>query len=203
MKIKLKLIRIIRYISDGILPLLFWIFVIFAFDAPDVAVLTILSALIHELGHLIVILSRNVSFSLRGHLSGFRIAKASSSYNDHLLILLGGPLANFAVYLFGTIFSSAMNGYMGLFGNLNLITALSNLMPIEGYDGYGIIRSILERYRLNRAERILEHTSFGICVAITFLALYLLMRYNIGYWIFGLFLTLIMVKIRENLKMAQ
>jgi Zn-dependent protease len=198
MKGRITLIRLVRGLSEGFLPLLFWISLIFGFDKPYLAVLTVLCALIHELGHITVILLKKVGFRLRGHLSGFRISERSLSYGDKISILLGGPMANILVFLLIALLPLPKNGYLSSFGELNLITALSNLMPIEGYDGYGIISSILERYEIAPGVRLLKIASFLICIAAVFLSLYLLSRYNFGYWIFGLYFSIILAKIKEN-----
>lgn len=194
-----KGLRLIRYLSDEILPLLFWVTIMFGFDTPAVAVLTILSALLHELGHLSVVILRKIDFGFRAHMSGFRIREKSLSYIDHALILLGGPCANLVIYLVTLPFPTALDGYISLLGYINLATAITNLLPIEGYDGYGIVKCILEGRGLYRAVALLECVSFIAAVALTFIALYLLSRFNVGYWLFGLFFTIISVKIKEKL----
>ena len=194
-----KRLRIIRYFADEILPLLFWVSVIFGFDTPEVAVLTILSALLHELGHIAVVILLGIDFGISGHISGFRIKEKSISYRDHALILLGGPCVNLLLFLVALHFPSALGGYVSLFGYINLATAVSNLIPIEGYDGYGFIKCLLEERQKVRGVWLLMKISFIASLTMTFAALYLLSRFNVGYWLFGLFFTIILVKIKENL----
>ena len=56
MKRKMILIKVLSEISNSFLPLLFWALIMFGFDAPYIAILTIISAIIHEAGHLFAML---------------------------------------------------------------------------------------------------------------------------------------------------
>ena len=94
-----KIILTMRHLADTVLPLLFWVLLIFGFDTPDIAILTISAALIHELGHLAAIHLFCGSAKMRGHLSGFRIKTSSATYSQHALVLAAGPMANIALFL--------------------------------------------------------------------------------------------------------
>ena len=57
-----------------VLPIFFWLFLIFGFDEPSMALWTIIAAVIHESGHIIYIISKKkLRLNIRGVLSGFRI----------------------------------------------------------------------------------------------------------------------------------
>lgn len=192
-------ISVLRYLAEGILPLLFWCALLFGFDSPDIAILTVIAALVHELGHIAVIALTKKEARLSAHISGFRIKAGSASYRDEILRLLGGPLVNLALFLISIPFAGVLDGYIALFGIVNLLTALSNLLPIEGYDGYGIIKRLLLMHNLHTGERILSAISFSLSVMITFLSLYLLYRFGEGYWIAGIFTVLLLTKIKKLL----
>ena len=190
------IIELLRLISDSVLPIIFWISIIFGFDTPCIAILTILCAVIHELGHCGAIAFFGVSFALRGHSSGFRIKLSKGrSEMSTVLTLLAGPFINIILFLLTLLFGNIMDGYIRNFGYISLATGVSNLLPLEGYDGYGALTEIFmikERYDLIKQ---LESLSFIFSVSLTFLSLYLIDRYSEGYWIFGLFFIMTLSKI--------
>lgn len=190
-----------RHLSEEILPLFFWVLLIFGFDAPYMAILTILSALLHELGHIIsMMLVGKVKGRLRTHLSGFRITAKGGGYIDDIITLVGGPIINILAFLLCFAICGGKDGYIMEVGLVSLITAISNLLPVEGYDGYNIILKIVYMKESISGIRVLETISFGISVAFTFLSLYLLLRYGEGYWIFGIFFSLLLGKIFKKNK---
>ena len=188
-----------RYIAESLLPLLFWVMLIFGFDTPDIAILTILSAVLHELGHLWAAMMTKRLGALRGHLSGFRIRLSSSGYTEEIIVLAAGPLANLAIFLALLPLSRLADGYFMLIGYINLLSALSNLLPIEGYDGYGILRVIFEWRNSQNALRALWITSFTLTLAFMVISLYIILRYGSGYWIFGVFFATLLAKIKKLL----
>lgn len=187
-------------IAEGILPFLFWVLIIFGFDKPYIAVLTILSALIHELGHVLAFLFFDGRVTLKSHLSGFRIKNYGMGYAKEILALAAGPLINLAIFVLLSPLSKSPDGYMEVFGYINLLTALSNLLPIEGYDGYGIMKKSCEALNLSFALRALPFISFSLTVLFTFFSLYLLLIYGEGYWICAIFFLLLIEKITEFTK---
>lgn len=192
-----------RHLSEEILPLFFWVLMIFGFDAPYMAILTILSALLHELGHIIAImLVGRIRGRLRAHLSGFRITAEGGGYIDDIISLAGGPAINLLAFLLCLLLSSGAEGYIMTVGGVNLITAISNLLPVEGYDGYNIILKLLYIREAANGIRALEAISFCISIVFTFLSLYLLLRYGEGYWVFGVFFSILLGKIFKYNKQA-
>ena len=192
-------IKAFKTLANDILPIFFWTFLIFGFDSPDIAVLTILSAATHEIGHILGGACAD-SLRVRSHLSGFRIKLGSFGYSRDIAVLSGGPLANLAVFLLCLPFADVFNGYLSIIGCVNLMTAISNLLPVEGYDGYGVIKKLLERHEAERALIALEWASFLLSATLTLLSLYLLLKYGEGYWIFGVFFITAAGKIRQYVK---
>ncbi len=195
--VRYYVLRILKFLAEDILPPIFWVLLIFGFDTPDVAVLTILAALLHELGHMAVIAAMKRGWRLGGHVSGFRIHARGGGYLNDIISRAAGPATNLAVFLLTIPFSGLASGYVSLVGYINLITALSNLLPIEGYDGYGIIKALLMVTECQCGVRVLERVSFSLSVILTFLSLYLLLRYGTGYWIFGIFFIGSITKIKQ------
>ena len=196
---RLGTLRILEGLADRFLPALFWMLLIFGFDDPCIGTITVIAAAIHELGHTVALLILGRTAKLpEGRLRGLKIRVDTCSYTDMLIILSSGPLANILVSLF-LLPLSGDSPYLKTVILINLATALSNLIPTEGYDGYGFIKCLLEERENAGGIRLLMKISFITSVALTFTALYLLSRFNIGYWLFGLFFTIILVKMKENL----
>ena len=184
-----RIIEISELLSESILPIVFWVSVIFGFDVPYVAGLTIISAVIHELGHFgaIYVLSGKGN-APRGHSSGFRIKRSESlPYYKEMLILLCGPLANILLFVVFLPFGKALNGYCKLFGLISLATGLSNLLPFEGYDGYGILSELFKSRGKEEYIAVLNKLSFAMSAIATFIALHFIDKLGEGYWIFCLF----------------
>lgn len=192
-----KVLLPIRHLAESLLPMLFWVFLIFGFDSPDIAILTITGAIIHELGHISALMLCGRSATLRSHLSGFRIKAAIYGYREQILVLAAGPLANIAVFILLIPFWGVGNGYVGTVGLVNLLSALSNLLPVEGYDGYGILYNIASAKNSTFALRALFISSFAFSILFTLFSLYLILRYGSGYWIFAVFFAVLLGKIKK------
>ena len=168
-----------------ILPLLFWALLMLGFDSVYVAVLTVLSAAIHECGHLIAMPRKSKSTLPRADISGFRIKIRGLSYKEELAVAACGPLTNILLGSILLIFSRSMpcGIYAKTFGIINLMTAISNLLPIEGYDGYKMLFCISALFfdDTARAERTLATFSFLFSALMCFLSLYLILKVGEGY----------------------
>ena len=184
-----RIIEMLELFAGSILPIIFWVSVIFGFDAPYIAILTILSAVIHEIGHYSMILYFTGNHAkLRGHATGFRISQnVMLSYPKEITILLAGPAANILIFIFTIPFHNALSGYINFFGYINLATGISNLLPLEGYDGYGALSTFLRMRGNTHLIKRLEIFSFIFSVSATFISLHLIDLFGEGYWIFGLF----------------
>lgn len=190
-------------ITSSVLPVIFWVLLIFGFDAPYIAILTIITAAVHELGHITAIIVLDGAAALpRGHLSGFRIRRRRAlAYRAEIAVLLAGPMLNVALFLLTLPFFRLCNGYVAMLGAISLATALSNLLPIEGYDGYGVLYQLFSSREMNGAVRALESLSFIFSVVLTFLSLYLIDKFGSGYWIFSIFFFSTVTKIIKMEKM--
>ena len=136
---------------------------------------------------------------LRSHLSGFRIRVGMGGYAEQILLLAAGPLVNLAVFLLTLPLSGLANGYFLMIGYINLLSALSNLLPIEGYDGYGILMTLAEAKDSHISFRLLCISSFTLTLSLTLISLYIMLRYGGGYWIFGVFFVTLLTKIKKLL----
>lgn len=202
----MKITKSVNHLLNGIinaLSLLFWLLVIFAFNLPYVAVLTVICAIIHELGHLTpLFIFGNYKKRPRSTVCGFRITVPELlSYNDSLVILISGPCANLIAFVLLFLASFQFGEYFFLFAILNLITAISNLIPVKGYDGYKIIEILLSQKEENHSAKIiLDGVSFIIISAMSFLSLYLILKVGEGYWIFFVFFISLLVAVLKSEK---
>ncbi len=191
---------------DKALPVIFWILLMFGFDMPYAAIMTVIAAVIHESGHLIMIyaFSEYSCKSIRGCISGLRIKTIGLSYTKEALIAAGGPLINIVIWLIALLLplSSEFFLYIKAFGIFNLLTAASNLLPIEGYDGYKILYCLLSMRRKSAefTEDILSALSFLFSAIMCFLSLYVILKIGEGYWIYAVFSSVLLSSISKRQK---
>ena len=185
------------------ISVLFWLLLIFAFESPREGCMTIIAAVIHESGHVLYTLLRLKRPSAPyGALSGLRIKRVGIlSYGEEISLYLSGPLAN----LIGAILVTPLIGltpdFAKDFAVINLLTMVSNLLPIEGYAGYGAISAIAEA--IGKGEIlsvILQRLSFCFTVLMMLISLYLMYYLNGGYWIYAIFMLSALSFIKKSLK---
>lgn len=200
-EIKSKLLYIIKKF-ERFLPLIFWLFFLYGFDEPYIAGLTVIAALIHECGHEGLLLWRTGSTSpIKSVLSGMRITKSHAlSYRDEVLLYLFGPLANILAAAISLLLFPIFGDTVFPFSVINIASAVANLLPIEGYDGYGAIRALLlQRDARELAYRVLSAISLSLISLLAFLSLYLMDRLDGGYWIYAVFISLLISRFsRDN-----
>ena len=190
---KKRLLTSITAISERvcrILPVFFWLFLIFGFEEPLMAIITLFSALLHECGHIgYILLKKEIPLNLKGVISGFRIKNSPRlSYREEMCLYLSGPAVNLGIFVIASLLARLFGKICPLIATINLATALSNLAPIEGYDGYGAILAYLrEREVGETAEAALRCLSTALIFLLTLLSLYFIDRFGGGYWIFVLF----------------
>lgn len=182
-----------------LLPMLFWILLIFGFDLPYIAIMTLITAIIHELGHILATCKIIGNFKLKSAIGGLRLStKIGISYKNEIIISASGPLANLFVFLLLLPFFK-FNDYLLTFGIINLLTAFSNLLPIESYDGYRIILSFGMLFGFGDTFiGILQKLSFVLLSLLSFIALYLMKKADVGYWIFFIFIAILIKTITRD-----
>lgn len=202
-----KFLRLFLSFSTRItsfLPSLFWLLLIFGFDEPSVSAITILAALIHEAGHeLCAYLNNGHTLSLRTSFSGFKIKQGqNSSYLSDVLLYASGPMANFAVALAVFLFPAFnQTEFCSCFCTINLATGLSNLLPVRGYDGYGILSSLIKKYSIEEGfNSLLDNISFLLIIFFTFLSLYIVARIGSSYWMAGIFIFSLVGEVCNRIK---
>ena len=173
-----------------------------AFDTPAMTVMTVLAAALHEIGHIaaaVAVGCGDVSLPYAA-LTGLRILPPRlMSYKNEIIIALGGPAANLAVFVLLIPFLA--NDYVFAFAVINLLTAVSNLLPVGGYDGYRAVRGLLiTRMDPDTADTIMCAVSLSCSSVAVFISLFLMMRIGEGYWLFAIFFA---VLLKEAFKMQK
>ena len=187
-------------LATKLLPLIFWVLLILGFDRAYVGILTVLMALLHELGHITALVIIGSSGSMRTHVSGFRLdCKRLLSYKEEIFVSLSGPMINLLLSAF-LIFIPSDTGYLRDVSFISLLTALSNLLPIEGHDGERILKSALLSGSVTQssAATVCSSVSFALSAFFAFFSLYLILRGDIGYWIYIVFSVFLVKKIKSD-----
>lgn len=189
-------------ILNKTLPLVFWLLLIFGFDTPTLATLTFIAAFIHELGHFFFG-TPSAALKIFPHSSGFRIKPCTvMSYKKEAWLIIGGPAFNFFAagisYLLGIFFSES--GYFPLFSAINVMTAVSNLLPVSGYDGYRFAECLILEYskKTERGLIILDSVSFVFTTVLMFLSLYLILKIGEAYWIFAVLFVSFLHRLKKT-----
>ena len=164
-----------------LLPFLFWTALIFGFDEPFIAILTIICAILHEGAHVIVASILGGAY-VTPRLIGFGMKpKKHISYNEELLIASAGPAANLIAFSIFTLpfFSGE---YLNFFAFINLLTALSNLIPIKDNDGYRILTCAFEVFEKPRGLVFIRVFSTVMLFLLCLVSLFAVSRLNTGYF---------------------
>ena len=115
------------------------------------------------------------------------------------MIYLSGPFADLLTFTLCAFLGERLI----TLGLINLITAISNLLPIRGYDGYGAIITMLKKRELpHSALKLISGLSSALIFTFCVFSLYLIDRYAGGYWIFAVFFVSMIKEIDVGLKEA-
>lgn len=178
-------------------------------DNVWVIVIYLAAALFHELGHLAAARLLCIPVKeIRFEFSGVRICTDTglTSYRQEILLSLAGPLVNLilatlsfcavgAERSFGTLLSLGMEllsggeisvaNSLGFFALSSLIQALTNLLPVNSFDGGRILYCLTALlWGELVADRILSVTSVASALLLWTVALYLMLRISAGLGIY-------------------
>ncbi len=183
----------------------FWFVALITFiislNAPSNVLVTVISSLLHETGHLLIMTSvGNKPKAVRFEITGMNIIRQSDfkiSTKNEILIALGGPLINFLCFLITVIILCIYsNENILAFGCINLILMIFNLLPIKRLDGGMALYYVLsQKFDNLTCSKILKITSVFFIALIYIWGIYAFIssRYNISLIIIAIFLTLSML----------
>ncbi len=166
--------------------------------APSNVLITIVSSLIHESGHLLVmLLSGNKPQKIRFELTGINIIRnqdISISNRNEILISLGGPLVNAVVFILCCAYLCFKgNSIILTSACINLILMTFNLLPVKRLDGGNALYYFLvQKHNISFSLKIIQITSVFFIFLIFLWGIYIFIasKYNISVIIIAIFLTL-------------
>ena len=186
-------------VIERVFSALFWILVILGFDGVRGAAMTLVSVVIHEAGHLAAIFILGCkSGAPLPRMPGFSIkVGANLSYREDIIVAAAGPIAN----LITALILLPIRQVAGTMILINLLTAVSNLLPVRGYDGYRILTAVIAVSGTERfLGRVPDVLSFVTAVVAVLLSLYFIYVFDAGYWIFGVFFIFLLGEVKKSLK---
>lgn len=137
--------------------------VVLCTDTEGTAVLCIICCLLHETGHIIpMMIEKNPPEKIIFRGGGIKL-KGGSWHS--IFVILGGCIFNFLLF---SVFYFLFGGYrLRLFGVLNLLTGLFNLLPVQPLDGYRLLeKAVLKYASAEKAENILKVSEIFSCILI-------------------------------------
>lgn len=173
---------------------------IITMNAPANVIITIISSLLHEMGHLLTMSAvGNKPQAVRLEVTGINIKRAQSikiSTKNELAIALGGPLANGVIFIICCFAICFYQSEMLLtVACVNLILMTFNLLPVKRLDGGMALYFLLSRrFDAEICSKILKITSIIFIALIYIWGLYVFVssKYNFSVLIIAIFLTLSM-----------
>ncbi len=145
-------------------------------DKTNISCYSILSALLHETGHLLCLLFLGANpKSINLGVFGMRIVRGTKtlSYKQEIITALAGPFVNlflFAVFLF--FGEKAM-----MFSAVNLALGLFNLLPVKPMDGGEVLYfSLCRFFNENTVKKITEIITVITASALFVSGVYLLIK---------------------------
>lgn len=169
---------------------------ILVIDKSYFSVFGILFALLHELGHIFVILTKknNINKINFGIVNIDMIYENNNfcDYKDELCIFSAGCIVNFVLYLIFILIYFAYNIYFfKIVAYQNLLICVINLLPIESLDGHKILNIILsKKLDLIKRDKILNIISIIFLIPVCILGFTILIKskYNYSLLVLGLYL---------------
>ncbi len=171
---------------------------VISLNAPSNVMLTIIASMLHESGHLLMmLLIDNKPEKVRFELTGINIIRNQEikiSTKNEILISLGGPMINLIIVLICCAFLCFYNSKSILtFACINLILMIFNILPINKLDGGVALYYVLSKnYNIVSCSKVLKVTSYIFISIILIWGIYVFVvsRYNISLIIIAIFLLL-------------
>lgn len=135
--------------------------VILCTDTKGTALLCLIACALHEIGHIAVMYAtgrppeRIIFYG-----GGMKLTGGGKS----IPVIISGCAVNFLLFAAFYFFGGDYN--LRLFGVINLLTGLFNLMPVQPFDGYNLLERLLIRLLTpEKIASVLKITEIITCVA--------------------------------------
>ena len=164
-------------------------------DTKGTALMCLLACALHETGHIVVMYAMGCPperITLYG--GGMKLTGGGKS----IPVIISGCAVNF--FLFAAFYFCADDYNLQLFGVINLLTGLFNLMPVQPFDGYNLLeRLIIKLFPPERAISVMKAVEIVTCVVISPLIILFFLGGNVNFssvvFLFYLFVVDIIEKI--------
>lgn len=174
---------------------------IISLNVPSNVLVTVISSLLHETGHLFVMTGLgNKPQAVRFEITGMNIIRQPDlkiSTKNEILIALGGPLINLICFLLSVVIRCVYkNESILTFGCINLILMTFNLLPIKKLDGgMALYYTLSQKYDNIICSKVLKIISVLFITLIYIWGIYAFIssKYNFSLIIIAIFLTLSML----------
>lgn len=170
-------------------------------DKKAVALLGIAATVLHEAGHLVMMLLLKVSVqTIRFHAFGVDIVekgRGKRSYLADMLVALSGPLANMLFCIGSTIiYLFWKNALLWEFIFVNSAIALFHVLPVESLDGGQALYALLcHKFSQRTSETIVMVVSFFVLLPVAIIGFYMLLqsKYNFTLFFVSIYLMCLLV----------
>lgn len=158
--------------------------IMLATDRTGLALPTLFSVFVHEIGHLFAMWVLDCEpKSIRLIPASIQVTKSiTNKYTGDIWIALSGPIINFV--LFGSLYFNYLtfkNPNTQIWALINLIIALFNLLPVNGLDGGTILFSLIAKSgEINRANLAVKIVTLILASAFLVFAITLAFRGNVN-----------------------
>ena len=169
-------------------------------DRSNTAIITLISAVLHETGHLIMMYAFSAPpEKLTLGFFGMRIDKRESSLSflKETIVALAGPIVNLIIALVSFVFYKFYcNEQMLKISTINLMLGLFNLIPIEPLDGARAIKNTLSMFLDEQCiDKILNSILWFFLILLYWLSIKVinLSGYNFTLLIFCIYISLCII----------
>ncbi len=161
-------------------PTVLWIAAVWRYEGMYEFIQIALAAVLHECGHLLAFSALGLPMPRISPVArGVRLlSQTELSYRGEAIVAAAGPMINLLVFCLGLPWQGRVTALYD-FGEMNLVTALCNLVPMADLDGERILRCLLAPHLSDRGSYLVMR---GVNAAALFLGLFLSL---ILYWYTG------------------
>ena len=143
-------------------------------DTGGTGFMSVCACALHETGHLLAMkIKGEKAAAITFYGGGIKISRERQS--SSILVILGGVIVNFAL---AALFLFIKNQYMNIFGAINLIIGLFNLLPVSCLDGKQLLDLILLKILPPQKAIFCSHTLEIVNRVIAFIAVIALLLLN-------------------------
>lgn len=144
-------------------------------DSDGFGFLSISACALHEFGHLIAMkIKRERVSGITFYGGGIKISREKQS--SSVLVILGGVAVNFTL---AAICLFINNSYVNIFGVINLVIGLFNMLPISCLDGKQLLDLLLLKLLPPNKAIICSHAAEKVNIIISITAIIVLIYFNI------------------------